>query len=334
MTGYEHPWRVRVSARTGPVGAGVLVASDAVLTCAHVVASALAADPPATGAPSVDPAGPAPAGTVTVDFPGSTVDTPVSTMVSAWVPVAAGGGGDLALLCPTGQLPGDVRPARLRYQREAAGRRVRAFGYPAGLSGGVWTRGELVGAGGPWRGWVQVDGLGGSGRPVSAGFSGAGVVDDESGSVLGILVASDRQRETRVAWMIPAAVIAEQLPLPGAPTAAGPAPVAHQPVAHDLVTRRPSTADLQRLARALAAVPVIANPATRQQVVRGLRPAIANTAPRYPETLVDLYSILQTCLDHPGGLTELMSVIRGFESDSTSANAVGDLIDEMGLDGT
>lgn len=315
--GYGQTWRVRVAGEHGILGAGILVAPDAVLTCAHVVSAALHA-PNAAAVPT---------GRLMVDFPGSAFRTRVGAEVRAdrWVPVDDDNGGDAALLSLLAPPPPDVRPARLRRCGEPARRRVQAYGHPAGLDGGAWTTAELVGYGGPWPGWLQFDGLDTRGRPVSAGFSGAGVID-ESGDVIGMVVASDRTPGAKVAWMIPTDVLGEWLP----PIAAL-LPGTRVDAASEL--RLVGWADAQRLARAISAVPVMGDEASRQQVVSSLRPAIAGAIPRHSTLLIDVYGIVRTCLDHPGGLTELMSVLRVFAADSVSLARVDELIGEMGLDG-
>ena len=72
---------------------------------------------------------------------------------------------------------------------------------------------------------------------------------------------------------------------------------------------------------------------SRRQVVDALRPAIAGNVPHHPTRTIHVFGMLRTCLDYPGGLTELMSVVRGFSADSASLARVEDLIAGMGLDG-
>jgi S1-C subfamily serine protease len=315
--GYEQTWRARVSGEHRVVGAGILVASDLVLTCAHLISALLDTNPP----------GAAPTGQITVDFPGSTSRTRIGATVRAdgWVPVDDDNGGDLALLALSAPPPPDVRPARLRRSGEPRRRRVRAFGHPTGLDGGVWTRAELVGYGGPSPGWVQFDGLDTSGRAVSAGFSGAGVVD-EAGDVIGMVVAADRAVAGKVAWMIPTEVMIDRLPPLTALLTATRVDAASG-------SRALGWADVQRLARAISDLPVMSDEAARQLVVSSLPPTISGAIPRHSTLLIDVYGIVRTCLDHPGGLTELMSVIRAFAAGSVPLARVDQLIGEMGLDG-
>jgi hypothetical protein len=72
----------------------------------------------------------------------------------------------------------------------------------------------------------------------------------------------------------------------------------------------PDIVVLQRLAQLVSEVPVMADPGSRQQVVDAMHPAISAAIPRRPEALLDSYRIIRTCLEHRGGLTELVSAIR------------------------
>jgi len=328
---YAHTWRVRVRGQQRVIGAGTLVADRTVLTCAHVVARALGADQ--RGGP--------PAGMATVDFPGSASreGTPAAVDPEGWRPVGAPGGGDLALLRLAADPPADVRPATLRPCGDPAGREVQAFGHPSGLDAGAWARARLIGYGGPEPDWVQFDGVP-TGRAITGGFSGAGVVD-AAGHVIGMVVAEDRQPDARVAWMIPVEACVDRLPpladlkQPSPDPAVGPT--------HPMTVVGPSTAgrggapvavaDLQRLARAVAEVPVMRDADSRRQIVDALRPAIAGNVPYHAVRAVHVFGILRTCLDYPGGLTELVGVIKTFADESVSVARVDDLIAEMGLDG-
>jgi hypothetical protein len=63
-----------------------------------------------------------------------------------------------------------------------------------------------------------------------------------------------------------------------------------------------------------AAVPAMADPATRERVVSALRADISRSADRHTQTNFDIVGILRACLRMPGGFAELMSIIRIFES--------------------
>ncbi|MBM7774358.1 stage V sporulation protein SpoVS [Actinokineospora baliensis] len=185
-------WRVRVRQdRTGEVlGAGVLVDARHVLTCAHVVRDEVVVD--------------------MVGLPGGRV-VPAHPVEGHYVP-AVDDRGDVALLRLDTPQPA-AAVARLRRVALTPSRPVSALGYPGGLDGGVWTRMVLVGPTGSE--WVQLNLRSSTEQRVRAGFSGAGVVDDETGDVLGVVVAANRGESASLAWMIPVDAVAVHLPLVG-----------------------------------------------------------------------------------------------------------------------
>lgn len=76
-----------------------------------------------------------------------------------------------------------------------------AFGFPAGHPHGVWAAGQLAKPNAA--GWVQFAGTTPTGKRVEPGFSGGPVWDDAMGAVVGMVVASDVDPLTQVAFMIP-----------------------------------------------------------------------------------------------------------------------------------
>lgn len=192
----DAPWRVRIRSADGEVlGAGILVCGGQVLTCAHVIS-------PDTGVTT-------PHQRVFVDFVGLP-DTPSArAWVSAdcWIPPRDVVRGDVALL----ELDRDRREglpeAPLRRQL-VSGSHVGTCGYPAGAEvPGVWAKAEVArhGAGE----WIQVNSRVRD-NAVSRGFSGAGVIDDKTGAVIGMVVGEYKERG--VSWMIPVESILGYLP--------------------------------------------------------------------------------------------------------------------------
>src|SRR5918997_103780 len=105
------------------VGVGVIVGSREILTCAHVVNSALGRDRRAQDHP---------AGEITVEF---TVGggPQQRARVQRWLPPPRTGaaGDDIAgLVLTSTELPTDVTPARLAANLPARGRMVDVFGSP------------------------------------------------------------------------------------------------------------------------------------------------------------------------------------------------------------
>ncbi|MGY1692267.1 nSTAND1 domain-containing NTPase [Geodermatophilus sp. SYSU D01105] len=191
--------RVR-SAAGDVVGGGFLVDPSHVVTCAHVVASAL-------GRSGQD--APAECETVVIEFPLVAAGASVQASVAAWHPIQPDDRGDIAVLSLAGETPPGVVPARLTSAADFWGHGFRAFGYPRRHDHGVWAAGVLRGAQGA--GWVQMEGVP-SGHPVEAGFSGGPVWDDELAGVVGMTVAADARSDLRTGYLIPADTLIEAWP--------------------------------------------------------------------------------------------------------------------------
>lgn len=100
--------------------------------------------------------------------------------------------------------------------------------------------------------------------------------------------------------------------VPGPVPDAAPPAAAVPPEAGPAVGR----AALFELVDRLLDVPVMAREQGREEVVRALRREIGGAITRHPEARLDAYSILGTCLDYPGGLQELLDVLKGFAGGS------------------
>ena len=302
-------WRVRVLTADGrAAGAGVLLPGAVVLTCAHVVETVLAR-PPSTTAPE---------GALRVDFPAAP-GAPQEARVAAdgWFrdPPAA----DLALLSLTDPPSDDVRPAPVDLAEPSDGAEVRAFGHPARLPEGVWTRARTVAAGGPHPGWWQLEGLDRVGMWVQPGFSGAGVLDPRRGRVVGVVVSMYSSRETagpRVAWMIPLSLLAGRPAADGwttALTAPGEArplpPLAGDGPAPDAVR------DLWDVAEALLDVTGIA--ADGGKGLLALLPRhIGSGVPRDERPRLQALHLVRRCGDFADGPAALVRVVRQVEGDT------------------
>jgi hypothetical protein len=190
------PWRLCLRDRDGIIlGAGIALAGGAVLTCAHVVAKAAGF----TGPTDVE---------ITVEWVGLPDAAPTTARVAAggWAPELPGGGADIALLETDADRPG-TRLCRLPYPRN---RTVHAFGFPQPHEFGIVATALLAGPGGPGDEWIQLDHAG-RGR-IRPGFSGAGVVDDRSGAVVGMVVTSYQDADAALAWLIPVDTLIRHVP--------------------------------------------------------------------------------------------------------------------------
>lgn len=179
------------------------MAGGRVVTCAHVVEGALGPD---DGDPRE--------AELTVDFSGSLAPAagPVRAGVAprGWAPPDEERA-DVAVLDLHEDAPVDCRPAGLRPCGPARDRIVRAFGQVLGAPAGLWVRARLVGPGGLSPEWMQLEAAGEAGERLRQGYSGAGVVDD-SGDVIGLVVAEDTRAERRTGWMVPVETLVRYCP--------------------------------------------------------------------------------------------------------------------------
>lgn len=313
-TGASASGRVRVlSTREVVHGAGVLVAPGTVLTCAHVVASAVEAAEPGQRPVLVDLPGRPDAGA------GEAVVVP-----GGWFPgpLAGGSDGDLAVLRTDWTPPADVLPARLGPCGEPDRREVGVYGHPAGAPAGLWSYARLTGRGGPYRDWIQLEGIGTTGVPVGPGFSGAGVWDPAAGRVVGLVTAAYTDRRAKVAWMLPLEAAARLWP------ALAPALGPPRPPAPSGLPEPPSDRDQFALADALLNVPQIEDDGAA--ALRRLLPVpIRRTIRTSPRPRLQLYYVVQACADHRDGRQALIDALRLLDDESEPARAALELFDEL-----
>jgi V8-like Glu-specific endopeptidase len=182
------------------VGAGFLASPEYVLTCAHVVTTALGI---------ANNTAQAPTGSIDLDFPLVAPGQKIKAQVVFWQPMNLSVvGEDIAGLKLEGELPNDVQPVRLVTADELWAHPLRVFGFPSGHNDGIWATGELRGE--TSNGWVQMEAVNVPGYRVEPGFSGAPVWDETLSGVVGMAVAAERQRENvKAAFMIPTKVLSQ-----------------------------------------------------------------------------------------------------------------------------
>ncbi|MCQ8195118.1 S1 family peptidase [Streptomyces rugosispiralis] len=199
-------WRVRIRSSAGDVlGAGVLLGSETVLTCAHVI--------PDDGLP-------VPATEVLVELVEVHEARPVPARVAdgCWVPQRSDGCGDVALLRLGRPQPAE-HAAPLYRLPPVLGRPVWMGGFPKGLDNGHYLRAKTAGRVGPRAEWVGLDPK--SPRDVvRKGFSGAGVEDEATRHVIGMVVSRyddpvdiPPAERLSVSYMIPVETIVRHLPV-------------------------------------------------------------------------------------------------------------------------
>jgi WD40 repeat protein/3',5'-cyclic AMP phosphodiesterase CpdA len=171
-------------------GVGVLVGPREIVTCAHVVNSALGREQRAQEQPD---------GVVGVEFPLlATHGGPAAgglARVVRWVPPPRQGaaGDDLAgLLLEVDATAAGATPAKLALVTPAPGRLVDVFGYPGvpPRPDGGWVEATLrLPVGG---GQLQLDGRTESALRIQPGYSGSPVVDRSAGRVIGLISTAPR----------------------------------------------------------------------------------------------------------------------------------------------
>src|SRR5262249_46677782 len=199
------PWRARIrTADDRVLGAGVVVGTDQVLTCAHVVMD--------QGLAAGGPRGTVAKGRVVGDFVGRAdlAFARARIMPGCWVPPLPNERGDLALLKLERAVPEGCAARLLRVP--PWNQVVHTFGYPVSLDSGVWVRATLAGRGGPGDEWGQMNQLQPQGIRVRKGFNGSGVVDDTMEHVVGVIVGEYTDDEAGLSWMIPVDTIVRYLP--------------------------------------------------------------------------------------------------------------------------
>lgn len=312
--------RVRVLSPRGAVqGAGVLLTPGLVMTCAHVVASAVG-----TGAASDR----FPPGPVRLDSAGSPGTGEATVLRDGWFPgpLAGGAGADLALLHAEWSPPDHVLPARLARCGEADGRTVQVYGHPSGAPDGIWSEARLVGRGGPHARWIQLEGPGSTGVWIGPGYSGAGVWDPGTQGVVGVVTAAYSDSRAKVAWMLPVEEAAQLWP-PLVPLLDPPQPAPGRPVPMAVV-EPPSDRNQFALADALLAVPQIAEDGAAT-LRRLLPPRIRHSIPDQRRPRLRVFYLVQACADHADGRSHLLDALTAIDDSSEPAKAAFRLFDAL-----
>jgi hypothetical protein len=175
------------------VGAGFLVGPKLIVTCAHVVCDALRLDR-FVSKPPLDE--------VQMDFPCTASKQLFQARVVLWKPDANSSDGDVAGLELTCDPPPDSRPVELLPAVDVEGNRFKALGFPDGFDGGVWARGVMRNDH-TAKNWIQIEDVKTQGQRIQQGFSGSPVWNRTQKGVVGMVVASDKDPQTKTAFAIP-----------------------------------------------------------------------------------------------------------------------------------
>lgn len=259
-------WQFRITDRDGGVlhGAAVLVSSDHVLTCAHVVRAAAGEDGPGTR--------------VRLDAPrhNDTWHTRAAVVEDGWW-WNEGPAWDAALLRLDSPAPAAPAPLGTPGPHTTHGHPVHILGFPHAPAG-RWLAGLVRGTGGARPEYVQIDVDPSTPVTVTRGFSGSGVRSHD-GRLLGIV--REAGAEGRLAWMVPVTAVPGLRPatpapnsVPGAaPRPARPAPGLDHEQLHALAV---AVSDLETVvSREVRALFVSAlDPRLRRRVDAGAAPAV------------------------------------------------------------
>src|SRR5207302_2120342 len=195
------------------VGAGCLVDERHIITCAHVVTSAL-------GRPQDEQQ--QPEGPVALCFPLLDANRRFTAHVKKWLPMRNHVGNepeDVAVLELDEEPPESARPVRFVEPNEVGSQKLGAFGFPKGKPLGNRSTCELSGV--LIGGWWQLDANKVQGIRLQPGFSGTAVFVEDSGLAVGIVVAAEKDLREGVAYLILSTQLRESWP------------VLHQPAAQD-----------------------------------------------------------------------------------------------------
>lgn len=165
------------------------------LTCAHVVEQALPQPSEISG--SLQPV-------VSVDFPFAAGH--VRSRAQVLLMGDRDAGLDIARLrLADGPPPAGVAPVSLCVGDNMWNHACRTFGFPGGLSDGIWSEGVLKGR--EANGWIQFDGRGDRGTFITYGFSGCPVWNDQFRGVVGMVTEKLEGYATNSAFMIPSSML-------------------------------------------------------------------------------------------------------------------------------
>ncbi|MBE9056888.1 trypsin-like peptidase domain-containing protein [Sphaerospermopsis sp. LEGE 08334] len=182
------------------IGAGFLVSQYHLLTCDHVVKTALDIKNNIQESPD---------GIIELDFPLIASGQKLKAKVVFWQPVNPGQSKeDIAGLQIEETLPMGVSPIKLVTTSDYWQHKFRIFGFPQGHDTGVWADGELRDV--QATRWIQIEAIKVTGYQIEPGFSGSPIWDETLQGVVGMTVAAEKKREgVKAAFMIPTTVLVE-----------------------------------------------------------------------------------------------------------------------------
>jgi hypothetical protein len=211
------------------VGMGFLVREEYVITCAHVIAKAIGLNETPAESPT---------STVLLDFPLLDPNKILTANVVLWQKAIGEKQIDIAGLQIVGHVPPNATPVELLLDSELWEHPFQTFGCPSGHPNGVWASGVIRAK--QATGWIHLEDIKVNGFEVGQVFSGAPVWDEELKATVGMVVAAEKNRDVKAAFMIPTQTLVENWGILESQTyvlkdqgvTISPSPATHQPPSH------------------------------------------------------------------------------------------------------
>jgi len=181
------------------VGAGFLISSEYLITCAHVVNESLGLIVTSTKKPT---------DIIECDFPIIASGTSLKTTVEVWYPVKINSNDpqDIAILKLEDSVPSQAQPVSLITYKigDLSDHNYKAYGFSR--DEGVWSYGKIIGH--IANNKIQIEDNKSTGYAVEGGFSGTAIWDEQLGGVVGMAVMADKEKlVAKSAFFIPTNVL-------------------------------------------------------------------------------------------------------------------------------
>ena len=181
------------------VGAGFLISSEYLITCAHVVNESLGL---------VLTSAEKPTDIIECDFPIIASGTSLETTVEVWHPVKFKSNypQDIAILRLKDSVPLQAQPVSLITYKigDLSDHNYKAYGFSR--NEGVWSDGKIIGH--IANNKIQIEDTKSTGYAVEGGFSGTAIWDEQLGGVVGMAVMADKEKMfAKSAFFIPTNVL-------------------------------------------------------------------------------------------------------------------------------
>ncbi|MAT45193.1 MAG: hypothetical protein CL609_22930 [Anaerolineaceae bacterium] len=178
---------VRIWGTSSITGGGFLVSEDYVVTCAHVIITAVPTN--------IDKAL-----VVNVDFPFLAPLLIIRGKIQEFYPSKDDGSGDIALIKLIDPLPRGAIIPRFASVKKIWGHNFRSFGFPKNYKNGVYVSGKILGT--DAAGWLQIEDIKETGFFLEPGFSGCPIWDEDQKAIIGMAVAVSNEKSKKVGFAL------------------------------------------------------------------------------------------------------------------------------------